>query len=314
MRTKALSSPKSLKSPVLFLVFNRPDTTRQVFEAIRQAQPSRLFIAADGPRESKAGEAEKCVEVRRIIDEGIDWNCEVHRLYRDRNLGCRVAVSSAVDWFFENVEEGIILEDDCLPHISFFRFCEELLMRYQDDKRMMHISGCNFIEYTHKGQESYFFSKYSSVWGWATWRRAWKYYDVNIEKWPEIRAKGLHRWFLENGEVQVRQAQWDSIRSGLNTWDYQWAFAMLINNGLNIVPKKNLIANIGFGRNATHTTCKRDRRANYPGQPIEFPLIHPKIIVSNKNYDKKRRKILVRNNNFLRRIFRRVKKFMYEYY
>jgi len=310
MIDKASPSPKPLKSPVLFLIFNRPDTTRRVFEAIRQAQPSQLFIAADGARDTKEGEDKKCREVRKIVDKGVDWDCQVHRLYREKNLGCKIAVSSAIDWFFEHVEEGIILEDDCLPHTAFFRYCEELLMRYQDDKRIMHISGCNFIEYTHKGQESYFFSKYCSVWGWATWRRAWKTYDVNIEKWPEIRAKGLHRLFLENGEIRVRQAQWDSIRSGFNTWDYQWTFAMLINNSLSIAPKKNLISNIGFGRNATHTTRKRSRIANYPDQPIEFPLVHPRIIVANKDYDKKRRKQLVMRSIFLRRIFRRVKKFI----
>ena len=144
MNNKVLVAPEPLKSPVLFLVFNRPDTTRRVLEAIRQAQPSQLFIAADGPREGKSGEAEKCADVRRIVNEGIDWDCEVKTLFRDKNLGCKVAVSRAIDWFFEHVEEGIILEDDCLPHPTFFRFCEELLNKYRDDERIGQISGDNF--------------------------------------------------------------------------------------------------------------------------------------------------------------------------
>ena len=123
------------------MVFNRPDTTKQVFETIRKARPAQLFVAADGPRENRPDEAEKCAEVRRIVDNGIDWDCKVHRLYRDKNLGCKIACSSAIDWFFEHVDEGIILEDDTLPHPTFFQFCEELLKRYRDDERIMLISG-----------------------------------------------------------------------------------------------------------------------------------------------------------------------------
>lgn len=275
-----------LKVPVLFLIFNRPDTTRRVFEAIRQAKPVRLFVAADGPREDRQGEAEKCAQVRSII-ENVDWDCEVVTLFREKNLGCRKAVSSAIDWFFEKTEEGIILEDDCLPSQSFFMYCQELLEYYRNDTRIMQISGSNFFK--SDIEESYFFSKYGPIWGWATWKRAWKYYDVTMRFWPEIKLKKMHYDFcFDEDEVKAREDIFDSVYNGaIDTWDYQWVFAKLVNNGLSITPIENLISNIGFSEDATHTTSKGDKRENLERKELVFPLVHPPFMLKNYEMDRK---------------------------
>lgn len=311
MRTKACSSPKLLKSPVLFLVFNRPDTTRQVFEAIRQAQPSQLFIAADGPRESKAGEAEKCVEVRRIVDEGIDWDCKVHRLYRTNNVGCKVAVSSAIDWFFDNVEEGIILEDDCLPHPTFFRFCEELLNKYRNDNRIGQISGVNFQFGKKRMGYSYYFSRYTHIWGWASWRRAWKNYNVDMKLWPEIRDSGwLQDWLRDKKLTQYWMRIFEKVYLGkIDTWDYQWIFACWMQNGLTILPNVNLISNIGFGKEAVHTK-KKSLFANMVVEAIDFPLNHPPFVIRDEKADRFTEKTHFRRRRLFLRIPRKLFKIL----
>src|SRR5262249_47548369 len=177
------------KVPVLFLVFNRPETTARVMEAIRAAGPERLYVAADGPRDSKTGEAEHCAEVRQLA-MNVDWPCDVRTLFRDRNLGCRRAVSSAITWFFEQEPEGIILEDDCLPSFDFFPYCAELLERYRDDERVMAICGSAYADVSSDYPHSYYFSYYADMWGWATWRRAWLHYDNRMDRWPVFKARG----------------------------------------------------------------------------------------------------------------------------
>ena len=275
-----------LTNPVLFLIFNRPDTTQRVFEAIRQAKPARLFVAADGPREDRPGEAEKCAQARSII-ENVDWDCEVVTLFREKNLGCGKAVSSAIDWFFENVEEGIILEDDCLPSQPFFMYCQELLEYYRQDTRIMQISGSNFIK--SEMDESYFFSKYGPCWGWATWKRAWKYYDVDMRLWPVVKVKKLHYDFcFDEDEIKAREDIFDSVYNGaIDTWDYQWVFAKLVNNGLSITPKENLVSNIGFSEDATHTRDKGNIRENFERKELVFPLLHPPFMLKNYEMDRK---------------------------
>ena len=271
-----------LKTAVLFLVFNRPDTTRQVFEAIRKAKPPRLYVAADGPRADKSKEGEKCEQVRRIATQ-IDWDCEVKTLFRDKNLGCRVGVSSAIDWFFKNEEEGIILEDDCLPSQSFFWFCEELLEQYRGDMRVMHIGGTN-KGISFEGEYSYFFSKYVQIWGWATWRRAWEKYDVKIKKWSKIKEK-LEDYYGSAREVYVRRKQFHSVYSeNIDTWDYQWNFACLINWGLSILPAINLITNMGFCEEATHTKIKNSY-AELERYEIRGGLVHPEFVIFNKKFE-----------------------------
>jgi hypothetical protein len=282
-----------LKTPVLFLIFNRPDTTQRVFDAIRHAQPSRLFVAADGPREDRIGEAEKCEQVRSILTK-VDWDCEVVTLFREKNLGCRKAVSSAIDWFFENVEEGIILEDDCLPSQSFFGYCQELLEYYRTDTRVMQICGSNLLKEWNRSGYSYLFSNYGPIWGWASWRRAWKLYDVEMRLWPEIKEKKLYADFCQSDEEAIyRLDLYDKVYNcHIDTWDYQWGFAKMINQGLSVTPKNNLIANIGFGVDSTHTS-EDSLLANVDLGELTFPLSHPQFVIRDKMYDANYNKLYV---------------------
>jgi len=277
---------KKLTTPILFLIFDRPDTTQRVFNEIRKAKPAKLFVAADGPRDNKKGEKEKCKQTRKIIEQ-VDWNCEVYKLFRDTNLGCKMAVSSAIDWFFENVEEGIILEDDCLPSQSFFWFCQELLEYYKNDARVMHISGNNFQFGIRRGKASYYFSRYTHVWGWATWRRAWKSYDVNMKSLEEFKEGNQIKNILRTKQEQknwmnIFQAVYDGK---IDTWDYQWSYACLINNGLSIIPNENLVANIGFGMEATHVKDENTVLSNMEVKNIKN-IRHPNFILLNEEADR----------------------------
>jgi predicted O-methyltransferase YrrM len=269
-----------ITSPVLFIIFNRPETTKVVFEAIREAQPTHLFIAADGPRQEKAGEYEKC-QAARDIAINVDWECEVQTLFRDTNLGCKAAVSSAIDWYFDNVEEGIILEDDCLPEQSFFAFCEELLNKYRNDHRIGLICGDNFQFGRSRREASYYFSRFTHIWGWATWRRAWKCYDVKISQWPDVRDNGFLNDILD---CQAEIVYWTDIfektyAGQINTWDYQLMFSYWVNGFINVIPNNNLVKNIGFNAHGTHVTSADSPFANMETRPMQFPLKHPLFFI-----------------------------------
>jgi len=295
-----------LNTAVLFLVFNRPDTTKQVFEAIQQAKPPRLYIAADGARESKEGESETVKAVREFVMQNIDWECEVKTLFRGENLGCKMAVSGAIDWFFDNEEMGIILEDDCLPSQSFFWFCEELLERYKDDMRVWNVGGYKF-PHLNGDEYSYNFSRYTHIWGWASWANRWKYYDVTLSQYKENKKLlNEYEFFRENFENSSRIKILDKVVSGeIDTWDYQWNFTVRINNGLSIRPSVNLIANIGFGEEATHTLGDNKEIENNTASQISLPLNHPEFIMIYKKDDE----IFGKNNlvhGFLSRIKRKL--------
>lgn len=257
-----------MDSAVLFVVFNRPDTTKQVFEAIREAKPPRLYVAADGTRENRVGENERCNEVRKIAT-AIDWPCEVKTLFRERNLGCTMAVSSAIDWFFENEEMGIILEDDCLPIHDFFRFCETMLFKYKDDTRIMHISGSN-LQIDNIGHDaSYYFSSMPVIWGWATWRRAWKYYDVKLKDLDEFIEKSKKKsYFISANERQSLLFCFDLVKHAMHTWDWQWIYSIKKERGICITPSVNLISNIGFGHVDATATVEISSNSNIPAQEI----------------------------------------------
>ena len=275
-----------LKTPVLFLIFNREDTTQKVFNAIRQQKPKYLFVAADGARKNKSGEVEKCQRVRDIIKQ-IDWNCELKTLFRNENLGCKLAVSSAITWFFENVEQGIILEDDCLPDQSFFQYCEELLKKYKDDSRIGHISGDNFLPGIIDKSLSYDFCSCSHIWGWATWRRVWINYDVNFSFWEEQKEKRSFLFLNKLEEIYFSSFIPDVLnnQNSINTWDTQYWFTLRLQNQLAIYPAVNLVENIGLGDlNATHTSKNKKTLSN---AAMMFPLIHPKCVLRNKKLDKK---------------------------
>lgn len=282
------TSTQQLTTPVLFLIFNRPILTEKVFRAIRQAKPTKLYIAADGPRHDKEGELENCLNARSIA-LSVDWDCEVKTLFRDVNLGCGKGVSSAITWFFENEPEGIILEDDCLPASDFFPFCVELLERYRHDKRVMSIGGCNLVpEELRSNHCSYSFSNHNNIWGWASWRRAWRLYDYEMSNYKKVKELG----YLKNhfsSDYEYDYFQWVFERTFLLpsiTWDYQWEFVRRINSGLTILPQKNLISNLGFGEDATHTTNPVDKSSNLKLENLEFPLEHPEYMIVDAQADK----------------------------
>lgn len=280
-----------LRSPVLMIIFNRPDTTIKVFETIRKAQPSRLYISADGPRVNRSDDTEKCMKVRDIVNK-VDWDCQVYTLFRDENLGCKKAVSSGISWFFEHEEEGIVLEDDCLPDSSFFSYCDVLLEKYRYDNRIMIISGDNF-QFGHRRTDySYYFSKYAHIWGWASWRRAWNFYDLEMKLWPEIKENG---WLFDILEDKRSVNYWTEIfdtvyNNKLDTWDYQWLFTLWIHNGLCILPNVNLISNIGFGIQATHTKME-NILSKIQSFSMDKPIIHPEFMIWDRVSDNNEKKI-----------------------
>lgn len=283
-----INAESNIDTPVLFLIFSRPDTTRRVFEAIRGAQPRRLFIAADGPRAHKEGETERCAECRKIVSE-VDWPCEVHTLFRDENLGCGRGVSGAITWFFEHVEEGIILEDDTLPGPGFFRFCSELLEKYRNDTRVMAVSGsalpCRLSE---QSEYSYFFSNWDYIWGWATWRRAWKHYDYGMKNYEAMVRNGYFgRNYYSIYEKYYIKHSYDTSyfrNDRVTWWSYQWGYARKCNSGLVAVPVKNFIVNIGLGEGATNTK-NEDRWSFFKFEEMEFPLRHPDFIMHDRTTD-----------------------------
>jgi hypothetical protein len=273
------------KAPVLFLIFNRPDTTRKVFDEIRKAKPAKLYIAADGPRVNVVGEKRKCEEAREVTEK-IDWPCKVMRLYRNKNLGCKLAVSGAIDWFFKNIDKGIILEDDCLPSPSFFEFCDEMLIKYENNTRIFHIGGDNFQPHSKQFANGYYFSKYSHVWGWATWRRAWKNYDVKMKNWPFVKKRGVFKKYWNSfWEKMYWETIFDATYSGkIDTWDYQWLYTNWVKNALSIVPGVNLVKNIGFDNNATHMTI-RSKSLAVETERLSFPLKPPGGFINKSEYD-----------------------------
>lgn len=279
-----------LKTPILFLIFNRPEVTQKVFNEIKKARPTHLFVAADGARPQVEGEKEKCEETRRIIDQ-VDWDCTVHTQFSEVNLGCGRMVSGAISWFFSEVEGGIILEDDCLPSMSFFPYCEEMLERFKDDERVMMITGTNFLQEWKSDRQSYHFGV-GGIWGWATWRRAWKYFDFEMKGWGTVEGKESVR----NCPLLINDTQYKEVQSLLNQtyklqgkvswWSYQWMFVYCSQSGLSVVPAKNLISNIGYGPEATHTKTV-SVYANITLGELEFPLKHPSYIVLDKEFEKK---------------------------
>lgn len=293
-----------LKTPVAFIIFNRPDTTERVFAEIAKARPPKLLVVADGPRENRAGEEEKCAATRAII-ERVDWECEVLTNFSDRNLGCKRRVSTGIDWVFEQVEEAIILEDDCLPDPTFFRFCQEMLARYRGDQRIGMISGNNFQHRKRRDENSYYFSHYAHIWGWATWRDRWSdSYDVSMKSWLSLREDGWLEDLLGRGlELRYWTKVFDKVAAGeIDTWDFQWLYANWISGRLVILPNVNLISNIGFGPNATHTTDESEF-ANMATEPLNFPIAHPRFIIRNTRFDQ-----FTFKSNFLMPLHERIRR------
>jgi hypothetical protein len=271
-------------TPVVLLIFKRPETTQTVFERIRQAQPSTLLVVADGPRIDRLGEAEQCAATRSILDQ-VDWDCDVRTHFSEINLGCKTCVSSGLDWVFSQVDEAIILEDDCLPSLSFFSFCEQLLAHYRHDQRIMMIGGTNYGLPLENYPYSYYFSGLTPIWGWATWKRAWQHFDGSMQSWPEFKSLGLIDLYCND---EFDKQHWiqklDDVYAGiLDSWAYAWTYSCWQQHGLSVVPEPNLVSNIGFGDNSTHTRTLNGLE-NLPLQDMGA-IHHPPFISAHFKMD-----------------------------
>ena len=284
MQSTMNSVANQLDTPVLLCVFNRPDLTSQVFQAIAKQRPARLLIAADGARPNVAGEIELVRQTRQVVEK-VNWDCDVQTWFRDENAGCRQQMAEAITWGFQECEKLIILEDDCLPDPTFFAFCRHLLDRYETDQRVMMISGDNF-QSDSCGPESYYFSNYSHIWGWASWRRAWEKFDLGMSTWPEFkRAGSLQEFCCGSREVAYWTDLFDrQYRGEIETWDYSWAYACWKHRGFTILPSQNLVSNIGFRQDGTHTLNPESHLANIPVTPLQR-LIHPSVIARDWRAD-----------------------------
>lgn len=287
----------SNKVPILINAFNRPETTHRVFEVVKRYRPEKLFLALDGPRKHKS---EDVNNIKEIIDifSGVNWECDVFKLFREENLGCPLAIPDAIDWFFRYIKSGVILEDDCLPDISFFNFCEELLVRYESEDSVMMISGNNFMPEKSFSNDSYFFSKYGFIWGWATWKRAWSKFDASMSTYPHYinsrKFKKRYPGFLDS--YYWKTGFNNKYRNYSNAWAMKWNYAMAYNDGLSVIPSKNLVKNIGFGPDATMTKSINSKMI-LEVSSMEFPLVNPEKIQQNVNYDKQ-----VFRRNFLSQV------------
>ena len=270
-------------TPVALFIYNRPQITEHVFEAIKTMSPPRLIVVADGPK--NAADATQC-EAARTVAERVDWPCEVIRVYSDVNLGCKRRVSSGLAAVFELYERAIILEDDCVPDLSFYKFASELLFRYENDDRVTTICGSSFVPI--EGPFDYAFSRFSLIWGWASWRRAWRHYDLGMSSWPRLRNTSWLKDILRSSAgAYVLTRQFDYAASGeLDTWDTQWLFSSLVRGGHCIIPARNLVTNIGCGAGATHTRDVINQCANVPRSALRLPIHHPLHVRLDDDLDK----------------------------
>lgn len=273
-------------TPILFLIFNRKEVTQQVFDQIRKIKPKHLYVAADGPRSNKPDDDLKCKETREIISQ-VDWDCDLKTLFRDENLGCGPGVASGIDWFFSNVEAGIVLEDDCYPNLTFFPFCEELLEKYKDEDKIKVIGGSNFQNNIQRGDASYYFSKYPTSWGWAAWRRSWNLFNADISEAEQYIKDGkLNAVFNSKMEKKHWTKSFIMAHNEIkDVWDFQFYYAIWKNNGTCIIPNKNLIINLGLVNDGTHFFLKDSTRTNEKAEDMVFPLTSPPSLAIDKTAD-----------------------------
>lgn len=282
-----MMAPAPLRAPVALMIFNRPQFTAQVFERIAAARPRRLFVVADGPRADHPDDVRLCSQTRAVI-ERVDWTCEVETNYAEANLGCKQRIASGLDWVFARTEEAIILEDDTVPALSFFAFCDELLERYREAPRVQMISGCNVLPADRSASDSYYFSRCHHVWGWASWARAWSGYDIEMRDWPVRRESGWLEGLLGGPtEVEIARAIFDATHAGeVPTWDFQLVFASWARDGLSVIPRDNLVTNIGYGDLGSHERDPDHPFARLPASEMSFPLRHPNTIEANQEADR----------------------------
>lgn len=286
----------NINTPVLLIFFNREKEVMQVLNAIKKCAPKKMYIASDGGRTEK--EKRKVLQLRKKVKNNIDWDCQLECLFAENNLGCQWGPISAINWVFSKEERCIILEDDCIPDLSFFSYCDQLLERYKNDERIWMISGENYLHDESMFEKSdYTFSGRTNTWGWATWKRAWIKCDFNLCLWPKYKKENvlIHTYYMKNyDETEYMTKQLDNIYKKLDRsiWDYQWRFHMIINNGLCIVPRKNMISNIGGGKYATHTKSVKSVFLNVSVERLNFPIRHPSCVTVNADFDKKYGEIL----------------------
>lgn len=292
-------------SPVLFIVFNRPDTTARILEKIIEAKPSKIYVSGDGPR---TGKEQKQTEETRKLVENMTENVNCDFLWRHNNLGCKKGVISAIDWFFDNEVEGIILEDDCLPHSDFFQFCDLALKKFRNNDSVMHIAGSNLLIKGGEPGNAAYFSRLPNIWGWATWRRAWKKYDPEMTQFDDFISGTSLKDIVSDSALRSRYSKlFRKIYNGVDTWDFQWTYSNIIHKGLSIIPNSNLITNIGFGNNATHSIDPNNPLANLPLEQLSSWEI-PNELRPDKEAEKKFLEITNKIPPLYLRILNKIKK------
>ena len=275
-----------MDTPILITAWRRLDKLEKLLEAIKANKPKKIYISCDGPRKNNPTDKYLIKKVKNTIDELINWDCDIYKLYNDENLGCRGAMLQGINWFFDNESEGIILEDDCIPNEEFIPYCSKLLKKYKKNHKVWNISGTNLQDGIIRGDGSYYLSKYFIGWGWATWRDRWLNFDSYLTSWEKAREVLLLKSiFTNNLEIKY----WTNIfnrfyEEGIpDTWDIEWAYTCLVNEGNTIIPNVNLVKNIGFDKEATHTKFTIDQHSN---NKFIFPIIHPTFLINDKNADK----------------------------
>jgi hypothetical protein len=298
-----------MRTPIALFIFKRPHTTQKVFDVIRQVKPKQLFVVADAPHPNEADEAEKCAAARAIIDQ-VDWDCDIIKRYADTNVGLGGQLSTGISWVFDQVEEAILLEDDCLVHPDFFRFAEELLEYYRNDPRIFSISSQNVQLKRNRTQDSYYFSRYHHIWGWATWRRAWQHYDYTMKLWPKVRETSFLRDLLgDRGATQYWTDLFQATYEGeIHTWDYQWTLTCWLQRGLSIIPNVNLVNHIGFWGDSTNAHYV-PKVVKQPLEPLNFPLHHPAIVMPWINADRLTQKEFFESGSIVQ-LKRRIKRLL----
>jgi hypothetical protein len=285
------------KSPVLLLIFNRPDTTMKVLESIRQYAPEKLYIACDGPRLDLGDEENVQIKkLQQAVIKGVNWPCSVRTLFRTENLGCQHAVTQAIDWFFTHENQGIILEDDCVPCPDFYPYCSLLLDKYKAEPKIYHISGDNFIN-TQGNSNQYFFTRYTHGWGWATWKRAWQEFHLDFPGLPEfISQQGLAKLFPDTEMQQFWIRKFQQVQAGeIIAWDYQWTYTIFRKQGLSIQPGVNLVTNIGFGQGAVNMKGTRHPLGFLPTGTLDInTLSGPSVLEPNIQHENKEFRVAFR--------------------
>lgn len=286
-----------LQVPVLFILYNRLEPAKQAFSQIRKVRPKKLYIACDGSKKDKPGDGEKVEAVRQWILSAIDWECQVNTRFAEENQGCKHGPVNAINWVFETEEEAIILEDDIVAEESFFMFCQTMLEMYRNDTKIMLVSG-NKAVWDYPIEEDYFFTAYTQIWGWATWRRAWSFYDIEAKQWPYYKSIHLLADVYGKNTAICYTENIDRIYSGdLDAWDYLWTLAVAANSGLGILPKYNLIQNVGYGEDSTHTSGKAP---DFHINPMAFPIKPVDHVARDWEYDRVHAKKYVNPRKFHR--------------